>query len=70
MPRIHERKELLLPEKTERCSLAKPRRCLRTECVISAVVLGRHRRTASRRGGMGVGGCGARRRRHRGGGTG
>lgn len=40
MPRIHERKELLLPEKTERCSLAKPRRCLRTECVISAVVLG------------------------------
>jgi len=40
MPRIHERKEVLLPEKTERCSLAKPRRCLRTECVISAVVLG------------------------------
>jgi len=40
MPRIHERREVLLPEKTERCSLAKPRRCLRTECVISAVVLG------------------------------
>ena len=40
MPRIHERKESLLPDKTERCSLAKPRRCLRTECVVSAVVIG------------------------------
>lgn len=40
MPRIHERKEPLLPEKTERCSLAKPRRCLRTECVVSAVIVG------------------------------
>ena len=40
MPRIHERKETLLPDKTERCSLAKPRRCLRTECVVSAVVIG------------------------------
>ena len=40
MPRIHERREVLLPEKPERCSPAKPRRCLRTECVVSAVVLG------------------------------
>ncbi len=40
MPRIHERKEAILPGKMERCSLAKPRRCLRTECVVSAVVVG------------------------------
>lgn len=40
MSRIRERREVLLPEKTERCSPSKPRRCLRTECVISAIVLG------------------------------
>lgn len=40
MPRLHERKAPLLPEKTERCSLVKPRRCLRTECVVSAVIIG------------------------------
>jgi cell division protein FtsL len=33
-------KEPLLPEKTERCSLTKPRRCLRTECLASAMVVG------------------------------
>jgi len=40
MSRIHERKESLLPDKTERCSLSQPRRCLRTECVVSAIVVG------------------------------
>lgn len=40
MLRTHKYKEPLLPEKTERCSLAKPHRCLRTECLISAVLVG------------------------------
>jgi len=30
----------LPPEKAERCSFTKPRRCLRTECLVSAVVVG------------------------------
>lgn len=40
MSRIRERKESLLPDKTERCSLTQPRRCLRTECVVSAIIVG------------------------------
>ena len=39
MARNHN-KEPLLPETTERCSLTKPRRCLRTECLVSAMVVG------------------------------
>ena len=40
MPRIVNRKEPLLPEKTERCSLSQSRRCFRTDCVVSAVLVG------------------------------
>jgi len=40
MTRTHRYKEPLLPEKTERCSLKTPRRCLRTECLASAVIVG------------------------------
>ena len=40
MIRNREHKTLLLPEKTERDSQAKPRRCLRTECLVSAMIVG------------------------------
>jgi cell division protein FtsB len=40
MARTQKFKEPLLPEKTERCSLAKPHRCLRTEYLVSAVLVG------------------------------
>ncbi len=40
MVRTRKYKEPLLPEKSERCSLTKPHRCLRTECLVSAVLVG------------------------------
>src|SRR5665647_1164843 len=40
MARIDKNIEPLLAEKTERCSLTKPHRCLRTECLVSAVIVG------------------------------
>ena len=40
MARTHKDTEPLLSEKTERCSLTKPHRCLRTDCLVSAVIVG------------------------------
>jgi len=40
MVRTRRERETLLPEKSERCSLAKSHRCLRTECLVSAVLVG------------------------------
>ena len=40
MPRFQKQRETLLSEKTERCSSKNPRRCLRTECVVSAILIG------------------------------
>lgn len=40
MERSRKYKEPLLPENGERCSLSKPHRCLRTECLVSAVIVG------------------------------
>ena len=40
MVRNNKEKTTLLPDKTDRCSLDKPRRCLRTECLVSAVLAG------------------------------
>jgi cell division protein FtsL len=40
MSRLRKQRETLLSEETERCSLKNPRRCLRTECVISAILIG------------------------------
>ncbi len=40
MTRTYKYNEPLLPEKAERCSLKKPQRCLRTECLVSAVIVG------------------------------
>ena len=40
MTRLHRRKQPVLTENRERCSGPKPRRCLRTECLVSAMVLG------------------------------
>ena len=40
MPRFRKPRETLLSEKTERCSLKNPRRCLRTECIVSAILIG------------------------------
>ena len=40
MVRNNKEKTTLLPDKTDRCSLDKPRRCLRTECLVSAILVG------------------------------
>jgi cell division protein FtsB len=40
MVRTRNNRETLLPEKTERCTVLKPQRCLRTECLVSAFAIG------------------------------
>ena len=40
MTRLRRRRQPVLTEKKERCICPKPRRCLRTECLVSAIVLG------------------------------
>ncbi len=40
MTRLRRRKQPALTENRERCSCQKPRHCLRTECLVSAIILG------------------------------
>ena len=40
MPLVRKQSPVLLSEKVERCQPVKPRRCLRTECIVSALLVG------------------------------
>ena len=40
MARIRNKKYALLPKHKRRCSLFKPHRCLRTECLVSTILVG------------------------------